>query len=402
MSHVDDGTIQAYLDHQLEFTEPEARRAFEQHLANHPDDAARVEAAQAIRERAIGLLAQRDAGIEDIPPFEAVQQRARATSNRNVQITKLRTIRTLGLAASVAAVFAVGWWLRPSLTTDHAARVSTVNEAEPPRANEPAPETPSQAPRLEDADRQAVAVPSPTDDRAGVAEAERDVVAGQAADAAAAPVVSGARKATEEAQQLRQQQTQVSGVTAGRGVAAPPPAAQRARRVAGEAVALDEVAAERREAQVNPDSLAGELATRDSLRLAARQPLEVFRQVTAVDAFADLNAPGVAAGAAAPGHPILAIDGLPIERVDTAFPGGIVAVTVLQRLASGAAVGLLQTPTLAENANRQDTSRAALLERLAGYPRVVVGGWLVIGVADLPWDSLEALLGDLREAPRTN
>ena len=118
MSHVDDGTIQAYLDHQLEFTELEARRAFEQHLADHPDDAARVEQARVIRERATGLLAQRDLGLEDIPPFEAIQERARATSNRKAQITKLRTVRTLALAASVAAVFAVGWWLRPNLMTD--------------------------------------------------------------------------------------------------------------------------------------------------------------------------------------------------------------------------------------------------------------------------------------------
>jgi hypothetical protein len=407
MSHVDDGTIQAYLDHQLEFTEPEARRAFEQHLADHPDDAARVEVARAIHERATGLLGHRDLRLEDIPPFEAVQERARAMSSRKAQITKLRTVRTLALAASVAAVFAVGWWVRPNVMADRTAPASAVNEAEP-RANEPNAEASAQAPQLADQDRQDVAPPA--DDRAvGFAEAERperDVAAEAAANRVVAPVTSDARKAAEEAQGLRQQQSQVAGAAsaAGRGVAAPPPAPQRARRAAGDAVALDEVTAERRERQADADSVSVVAAqvSRDLLREAEPTPAENFRQVSPTTDFAAWNDATISEAEQLLGVPVLAIEGLTIERVGTAAPSGYVEVFVLQRLESGAAVGLLQTAAPIPGARREGVSWEDLLERLEDYPNVVTGGLLVIGVADLPRDSLETLLGNLREAPRTN
>ncbi len=169
-------------------------------------------------------------------------------------------------------------------------------------------------------------------------------------------------------------------------------------------VALDEMVvtgAVERERLADADSIVRRVSIRDSLRVAARDPAEVFRRAAQEDAFADWNNAPISDAERLLGHPILAIEGLTIDAVST-LPSGLAAVSVLQRLQSGVSVGLLQIPIPPENARREDASRDALLEQVAGYPRVVVGGLLIIGVADLPRDSLETLLGNLREAPRTN
>ncbi|MCZ6916776.1 MAG: hypothetical protein O7I93_08370 [Gemmatimonadetes bacterium] len=402
MSHVDDGTIQAYLDQQLEFAEPEARHAFERHLASHPDDAARVEEARGIREQATGLLRQDDVGSEDIPPFEAVVERANAAASRSAHLKKLRGIRVLALAASVGAVFAVGWYLRPTLLTDQVTPASVVNEsAAAPRASDPEAETPADVPQPAGQDRQAVA--QPTDDRAlGFAEADRGEVADLNANRRVAPTVSttGARKAVAETEELRQQRTRAANAASGRGVAAAAPPPQRARRVAGEAVALDEVAAERLERQADADSMVRSLVMRDSLRMAARDPRAVFAQ-GAVD-FADWSNSTIADAERLLGSPVLAVEGWTIERVEILDLPGILAVGIVQRMESGVLLGLIQMAAPTTGAGREDAPQTTLAKMLGEYPSVIIGRLWVAGIADLPRDSVESLLADLREAPRTN
>ena len=104
MSHIDEGTLHAYLDGELS----ERQRAeIEGHLATCQDCRARLEAAEASSGRAAELLAQLEPAAVQAPSWREIEERAAARRRAAPRRVLLRP--SLAWAASIALAFAIGW-----------------------------------------------------------------------------------------------------------------------------------------------------------------------------------------------------------------------------------------------------------------------------------------------------
>ena len=114
MSHVDEGTLHAYLDGELERIQPGAAAVLEAHLARCEECRARFEEARAVRDRASRILEHAGAPQVDVPPFDAVLRRARggAGAAGTAGAGRRRPLLPLAWAASIALALAGGWWAR--------------------------------------------------------------------------------------------------------------------------------------------------------------------------------------------------------------------------------------------------------------------------------------------------
>lgn len=111
MSHVDEGTLHAYLDHG---DRPMGdRREVEDHLATCAHCRQRLDDARSLRERAAAILEASGPPAVPVPPFDSVLARAGGRAPRPV--VSVRRLRALGWAASIALAVGVGWMARGAL-----------------------------------------------------------------------------------------------------------------------------------------------------------------------------------------------------------------------------------------------------------------------------------------------
>lgn len=383
MSHVDDGTLHAYLDGELEVVQPGATAALEAHIAACGACRARLEEERRIRERAQAVLDHAaPAGLE-VPPFDAVVERARRNvGGGTAPAAQPRRSLTLPLAwaASIALALAGGWWAHEmARAPEHAAfqlemlEATAADDAEIPPV--PAPATP--ASYTEDAARST----------APAGAAAKPSVAAQAelARAPAPAVEAGQGRMTDDATTapaMRQRDEVVHQYllprepSAAVGAIAPLRAAD-----SGSVVVVAESRVVSADA-VRPERTA---PARDSVQWSAVDRAEAERRL---------------------GGRLLVIEGLPVESIELADSAGIPRVRTRQRVAPGVAVVLLQhaaprdiaseaaagvarpsSPPAPERAAQPKATATHVVER---------SGFLVRLSADLPPDSLRALAARLR------
>lgn len=104
MSHIDEGTLHAYLDGELSEGQ---RKEIEGHLAICEECQANLEAAEALSGRAAELLAELEPGAVQAPSWREIEERAAA--RRRAAPRRLRLRPGLAWAASIALAFAIGW-----------------------------------------------------------------------------------------------------------------------------------------------------------------------------------------------------------------------------------------------------------------------------------------------------
>jgi hypothetical protein len=109
MSHVDEGTLHAYLDGALDELPFGDAQAIREHIATCPECSARLEEEQQIREDAITILSGALPHVE-LPPLEELRLRAEATSPPRA--SRSGRLHRMGWAASVMLAVGAGWMLR--------------------------------------------------------------------------------------------------------------------------------------------------------------------------------------------------------------------------------------------------------------------------------------------------
>ncbi len=115
MSHVDEGTLHAYLDGELPSAE---RTAIEAHLADCATCRANLTEERALRERATAVLGSARPAERPAPPLEQLR--------REPQRSPWRVRRSFAWAASIALALGIGYYLR-----NPAARVTPESPAQP-------------------------------------------------------------------------------------------------------------------------------------------------------------------------------------------------------------------------------------------------------------------------------
>jgi len=145
MSHVDDGTLHAYLDGALdEYPTAEAERVRE-HLDVCPECRGRLEAERAIKDQAASILSATVPRV-DVPSLEELRSYVRAKAPRTS--TGSSHLHRLGWAASIAVALGTGWMLGGGRLdpSDRVVDVGPVGEGATTAGVErfpPAPATPS-------------------------------------------------------------------------------------------------------------------------------------------------------------------------------------------------------------------------------------------------------------------
>jgi len=109
MTHLDEGQLHAYLDHEERDSTGAERQDTDRHLAECAECRAQLEAERRIRDRAHTLLGATGPAGVSAPPFDAVLERARRQRARPFRVP--RTV-ALAWAASVALALTVGWYAR--------------------------------------------------------------------------------------------------------------------------------------------------------------------------------------------------------------------------------------------------------------------------------------------------
>jgi hypothetical protein len=221
MLHLDEGTLQAWLDHPRSGLEPSEVAEIERHLASCPACAAELEALRSSDREAHSLLASGVDRSVPAPPFEEVVRRARG---RDDVRRARRRLNRLAWAASLVVAIGVGWLSNDLYRT---ARTSEATQGRSPVAT-PSRETPRAPEELE-----AVQVPAEPDARAS----DDDQLAGarqEASAAAAAELRDQAGRAdAEPSPDLLSRTNEVAGAGAPpvADLAAPPPPTAAAERV---------------------------------------------------------------------------------------------------------------------------------------------------------------------------
>lgn len=148
MPHVGEGQLHAFLDGALGLDHPEEAGGVEEHLRACPDCRARLAEARGLRERAREILEEAAPVRTDLPPFEELVRRAGEREGGDGSAEglgsgggipgppsggRVRWLRRLAWAASVALAVGVGWtardlWQRPPGV---AGTVAILDSAEP-------------------------------------------------------------------------------------------------------------------------------------------------------------------------------------------------------------------------------------------------------------------------------
>jgi len=234
MSHVDEGTLHAYLDGELPSAE---RAALEAHLADCATCRASLAEERALLERASALLGSARPVERPAPPFEQLQ--------RTPKPSQWRVRHAFAWAASIALALGLGYYLRnprlapgPAATpatvdqpvvvaADRAAteRVSTHEEkrAAPARPRQPAADSlmPAPADERARAAQQRRADSAPRAEASGLGASAQPAPAGSVAPAPAAAIQ--ARDSLALARQpLRLEEVVVTGRAAANAVASAP------------------------------------------------------------------------------------------------------------------------------------------------------------------------------------
>lgn len=192
MSHVDEGTLHAYLDGALEHLGAAEAARVREHLARCPECAGRLEEEREVRREAEALLTSTAVDAGPLPDFEALRTRA----ERGRPGTGSR-LRTLGLAASLVLAVGTGWFLRGGLPAPRdvaAPSVAPSASASAPAQEPPAVEPPAVEPPAETspaAERPA----SPSPEAGRLADAARPP-----AEATGSPALAEDRGAAESPQ----------------------------------------------------------------------------------------------------------------------------------------------------------------------------------------------------------
>lgn len=105
MQHLDEGTLQAWLDRERSGLDAEARQEIEGHLAACRECRARLRELEEVDRRAGSILSSVEPADQSIPDFQAVVERSRSRSGRP---RRSRWITT-AWAASLVGAIAAGW-----------------------------------------------------------------------------------------------------------------------------------------------------------------------------------------------------------------------------------------------------------------------------------------------------
>lgn len=370
MSHVDDGTLHAYLDGELETVRPGASAALEAHVAACGECRARLEEERRIRDRARAILDHAAPVGVEVPPFDVVLGRARGDAGSAATTPRPRRPWTLPLAwaASVVLALAGGWWAHEMVRAPEyaALRHEVLESADADDA------VPSSVP-VSTSSGEAATAGNPTPPTAatgkpsltGQVEPARDPSAREearrarlAAGATTAPSVTQGGAAAED-ERPRGAPPQARAVAALRAGDSGGAAAAQAKVAGTDAVRSDAVA-----------------PAPDAVRWSAVDRAEAERRL---------------------GGRLFLVEGLETESIEIADGGGLPVVRTRQAVAPGTTLVLIQQAT---------TPGAAVGLPLLAHPegdasgpaRVSVqrNGFLVLLVADLPLDSLRALAERLR------
>lgn len=120
MQHLDEGTLQAWLDRDRSGVEPGRLKEIERHLLACRQCAARLREAEEISVRAGSILGTVQPSDSALPPFSEVMQRAGMDVPAPTRRPRTRRWIPLAWAASVAGAIGLGWW------TNDLLRVQTV------------------------------------------------------------------------------------------------------------------------------------------------------------------------------------------------------------------------------------------------------------------------------------
>ena len=119
MSHVDEGTLHAWLDGALDALPAAEAERVRAHLAVCPACAARLEEERAIRQEAADILGAAVPAPGDAPAFEELRALARA---RSKSAGAAGRISRMAWAASVVLALGAGWMLRDAVVPDFGRR----------------------------------------------------------------------------------------------------------------------------------------------------------------------------------------------------------------------------------------------------------------------------------------
>jgi len=131
MSHVDEGTLHAWLDGALDALPAAEAARVREHLAACETCRARLEEERAIRQEAADILGGALPGAVELPAFEELRSVAEARGRPRRASPRLYR---LGWAASVVLALGVGWMLRDAAVPDFGRQGPTRTEAAPTEA----------------------------------------------------------------------------------------------------------------------------------------------------------------------------------------------------------------------------------------------------------------------------
>lgn len=179
MPHLDEGTLNAWLDGELGANTGSEGRAAADHLESCSDCRARLEAARHARERAASILTAADLPVPDAPPLGSIREKAGGRRAPGRRLPR----RGLAWAASIAVAVSAGLLARE--LADHDGSGVTPVVRQELEQSQPAPAAPAEGTQAKFADpgsrpesptdesrREKSAVPAPRADAMLAAEAE--------------------------------------------------------------------------------------------------------------------------------------------------------------------------------------------------------------------------------------
>jgi anti-sigma factor RsiW len=407
MSHVDEGTLHAYLDGQLSEGQ---RREVEAHLAACTECQARLEQATALAQRVSELMAELEPGPVQAPAWREIEARAAARRPGTPRRSWVRP--SLAWAASIAVAFAVGWFSR-SYWSGMPGPLDVARTAEAPaaaaRPTASAEETPGRGART------GAAAPADAVVQAEEAASEAQQVAAPLAEPeAATPLPAGERGEPTQPE---------ATVVPKRGER---PAESPLQDVALPPEIVEPPVEAPAEIPVEEPAVVGPLEARAREQQQRQQPADVLEQLRREAETAHAYAPEVvglqptAAGAAAArrffavqpevasawlGTPLRELPGLQLNRVDvgpgSSVEGGVVGLPAVQLVyqdAAGHEIVLIQQYLGDRRIEGAETEPTLIVEPsgLRAYRWLDPQGYWLILKAAVSSDSLRALAEHVR------